>query len=76
MGVQTTELWSNLGLCTFYSGQYDMTLACFDRALGLADGELSIEHQMKHAMRCPYVQRKPNLHDISQTLIWLKCGTT
>lgn len=38
-GVQTTELWSNLGLCTFYSGQYDMTLACFDRALGLADGE-------------------------------------
>lgn len=20
-GVQTTELWSNLGLCTFYSGQ-------------------------------------------------------
>jgi tetratricopeptide repeat protein 8 len=37
MGLGTTELWNNLGLCCFYAGQYDMTLACFDRALALAE---------------------------------------
>ena len=31
------ELWNNLGLCCFYSGQYDLTLSCFERALMLAD---------------------------------------
>eukprot|EP00479_Gromia_sphaerica_P012225 TRINITY_DN6352_c0_g1_i1.p2 TRINITY_DN6352_c0_g1~~TRINITY_DN6352_c0_g1_i1.p2 ORF type:complete len:92 (-),score=13.72 TRINITY_DN6352_c0_g1_i1:307-582(-) len=37
MGISTTELWSNIGLCCFYSGQYDMTITCFERSLQLAD---------------------------------------
>ena len=37
MGVYSTELWNNLGLCCFYASQYDMTLSCFNRALQLAD---------------------------------------
>jgi hypothetical protein len=37
MGVVNTELWNNLGLCCFYSSQYDMALTCFERALQLAD---------------------------------------
>jgi tetratricopeptide repeat protein 8 len=39
MGVNNTEVWNNLGLCCFYSAQYDMALGCFDRALSLADDE-------------------------------------
>lgn len=37
MGVTNAELWTNLGLCCFYSSQYDMSLGCFDRALQVAD---------------------------------------
>lgn len=37
MGVATTELWNNLGLCCFYAGQFDMTVSCFERALSLSD---------------------------------------
>ena len=33
MGVNTTELWCNLGLCCFYASQYDMALSCLDKAL-------------------------------------------
>jgi tetratricopeptide repeat protein 8 len=36
MGVNSTELWTNLGLCTFYAQQYDIALPCFERALALA----------------------------------------
>lgn len=32
----TAELWNNLGLCTFYSQQYDMALVCFERGLQIA----------------------------------------
>jgi tetratricopeptide repeat protein 8 len=39
MGVNNTELWNNLGLCCFYSSQYDMALNCLDRALQLASDE-------------------------------------
>eukprot|EP00392_Amoebophrya_sp_AT5.2_P003556 g3561.t1 len=34
---KSVELWNNLGLCCFYSGQYDLCLSCFERALLLAD---------------------------------------
>ena len=34
---KSAELWNNLGLCCFYSGQYDLTLSCFERALMQAD---------------------------------------
>ena len=33
MGVSNTEIWNNVGLCCFYSAQYDMALSCFNRAL-------------------------------------------
>jgi len=39
MGVLSSELWNNLGLCCFYSGQYDMSLSCFERGLNLASDE-------------------------------------
>lgn len=39
MGLNTAELWNNLGLCCFYASQYDMTLSCFERALALADDD-------------------------------------
>ncbi|RNF09364.1 hypothetical protein TraAM80_02238 [Trypanosoma rangeli] len=43
MGVQTTELWNNLGLCCFYSSQYDIALSCLQRAIATAteDGTLA-----------------------------------
>jgi len=37
MGVVSCEVWNNLGLSCFYSGQYDIALGCFDKALLLAD---------------------------------------
>lgn len=39
MGVYNSELFTNLGLCCFYSQQYDMTLACLERALALANDD-------------------------------------
>lgn len=37
MGINTTELWNNLGLCCFYAAQYDMSLSCLERAMALSD---------------------------------------
>ena len=39
MGVNSVELWNNVGLCCFYAAQYDMTLSCFERALRLANDD-------------------------------------
>jgi tetratricopeptide repeat protein 8 len=39
MGVNGPEVWNNIGLCCFYSSQYDMALGCFERALVLAGDE-------------------------------------
>ena len=39
MGVYNAEMFNNLGLCCFYSQQYDMSLNCFERALTLATDE-------------------------------------
>ena len=36
-GLNTSELWNNLGLCCFQASQYDMSLTCFERALRLAN---------------------------------------
>ncbi len=36
MGINNAELFNNLGLCCFYAQQYDMALACMERALALA----------------------------------------
>ncbi|KAH8027668.1 hypothetical protein HPB51_007218 [Rhipicephalus microplus] len=37
--MPTAELYNNLALCCFYAQQYDMALACFDRALALAEDQ-------------------------------------
>ncbi|ETO31323.1 hypothetical protein RFI_05795 [Reticulomyxa filosa] len=37
MGVQNASLFNNMGLCCFYSGQYDMCFPCFSHALLLCD---------------------------------------
>jgi tetratricopeptide repeat protein 8 len=39
MGAGGAEIWNNLGLCCFHSGQYDMALSCMDRALNCAADE-------------------------------------
>ena len=39
MGVNNAELWNNIGLCCFYSSQYDMAVGCFERALSLCGDE-------------------------------------
>lgn len=43
MGVQSFELWNNLGLCCFYASQYDTALSYLMKALGTAkkDAEAS-----------------------------------
>jgi tetratricopeptide repeat protein 8 len=39
MGVNSAELWNNLGLSCFYAAQFDMALNCFDRALNMASDD-------------------------------------
>ncbi|KAJ1621917.1 hypothetical protein T492DRAFT_601003, partial [Pavlovales sp. CCMP2436] len=36
LGVSSPALWNNLGLSCFFSAQYDLCLAAFERALALA----------------------------------------
>ncbi|KAI8850952.1 hypothetical protein BC829DRAFT_415666 [Chytridium lagenaria] len=33
------EIWNNMGLCSFYSQQYDLAVPCFERALSLASDD-------------------------------------
>lgn len=33
MGVQSCELYCNIGLCCLYGGQLDLVLPCFQRAM-------------------------------------------
>lgn len=39
IGINAPELWANLGLATFYAGQYDMALSCLERALAMASDD-------------------------------------
>lgn len=39
MGVRTTELWNNVGMCCFFAQQYDMALGCLRHALQLASDD-------------------------------------
>ena len=43
MGVYNAELFNNLGLCCFYSQQYDMALNCFIRSIELAEDDVIAE---------------------------------
>ena len=39
MGVLNAELFNNIGLCCYYSQQYDMSLTCFERAIALSNND-------------------------------------
>jgi tetratricopeptide repeat protein 8 len=39
LGINSSEVWNNLGLCAYYSGQYDFSLSCFERALIISDDD-------------------------------------
>ena len=39
LGINSAEVWNNLGLCAFYANQFDFCLSCFERGLLLADDE-------------------------------------
>ncbi|CAD8112584.1 unnamed protein product [Paramecium sonneborni] len=43
LGLYTAEIWNNIGLCCFYSGQYDLFYSCFERALSVADDQQRAE---------------------------------
>ena len=43
LGISSAEIWNNIGLCAYYSGQYDLCLSCFERAILLADDDLSAD---------------------------------
>jgi tetratricopeptide repeat protein 8 len=43
LGINSSEIWNNLGLCAYYSGQYDLCLSCFEKALMLADDTSSAD---------------------------------
>ncbi len=45
MGINNAELFNNLGLCCFYAQQYDMALACMERALSLATEDMLGEEE-------------------------------
>ncbi|RWS06118.1 Tetratricopeptide repeat protein 8-like protein [Dinothrombium tinctorium] len=39
MGTCNAELYNNIGLCCYYSQQFDMTITCFERALMYSDSD-------------------------------------
>ena len=38
----SAELWTDLGLATFYAGQFDLALPCLERAIVAADGDTEL----------------------------------
>ncbi|KAK4472499.1 hypothetical protein MN116_003746 [Schistosoma mekongi] len=42
-GYESTELYNNLGLCTFYAQQYDLCLSFFNQAIALSDATNSAD---------------------------------
>lgn len=43
LGINSVEVWNNLGLCAYYSGQIDFCISCFERGLISSDDETSSE---------------------------------
>ncbi|RWS21553.1 Tetratricopeptide repeat protein 8-like protein [Leptotrombidium deliense] len=39
MGTCSPEVYNNIGLCCYYSQQFDMTITCFERALMYSDSD-------------------------------------
>ena len=40
LGVDNSQLYNNIALCCFYAQQYDMSLACMERASLLASDDM------------------------------------
>lgn len=39
INISSCEVYNNLGLCCYYSQQYDLTISCFERALMFSDSD-------------------------------------
>lgn len=54
LGINSAEVWNNMGLSAFYSGQYDFCLSCFERGLILADDTVAsdIWYNISHVAIC------------------------
>ena len=54
LGINSAEVWNNLGLCAFYANQFDFCLSCFERGLILADDEVAsnIWYNISHVAIC------------------------
>lgn len=50
MGLYNTEIFNNLGLCSFYAQQFDVVVACFENALQLAlnDNAADVWYNISH----------------------------
>jgi len=50
MGLYNAELFNNLGLCSFYTQQFDVVTACFENALRLAlnDSAADVWYNISH----------------------------
>ena len=54
LGINSGEVWNNLGLYAFYSNQFDFSLFCFERGLILADEEVASDicYNISHVAIC------------------------
>jgi tetratricopeptide repeat protein 8 len=54
LGINSAEVWNNMGLCAFYSGQYDFCLSCFERGLFISDENLTADiwYNISHVAIC------------------------
>ncbi len=54
LGINSAEVWNNLGLCAFYANQFDFCLSCFERGLILADDDVAsnIWYNISHVAIC------------------------
>lgn len=41
LGINSAEVWNNLGLSAFYANQFDFCLSCFEKGLILAEDEVA-----------------------------------
>ncbi|KAJ3405101.1 Tetratricopeptide repeat protein 8, partial [Chytridiales sp. JEL 0842] len=39
---ESAELWNNVGLCAFYSQQYDIAIPCFENALRYSTDDTTV----------------------------------
>jgi hypothetical protein len=54
-GGASAELWTDLGLATFFGGQLDLSSPCFERALACADPYLPVHYATTNLL--PFLQR-------------------